>query len=256
MRIYVFSARKAAKYMIILLAAICLIVAAGLFRPESVQVFAGSRELPIYSVETGDKKVSITFDCAWGAEDIPDILNTLEKADVKATFFIVGEWAEKFPDVVKMIGDKGHDIANHSLSHLKMGSLGEEKVKTEIALCSSKLEQISGHKVELFRPPFGDYSNTVIRTAKSLGCYTIQWDVDSLDWKPGISQDEIMNRITRKIRPGSIILFHNDTPHTAKMLPKVINTLKEQGYSIVPASQLIHKENYKIDNTGRQKKLQ
>jgi peptidoglycan/xylan/chitin deacetylase (PgdA/CDA1 family) len=153
-----------------------------------------------------------------------------------------------------MIANDGHDIANHSYSHAKMGTMDKRDVEKEINACSSKLTQISGSKVDLFRPPYGDYSNNVINTAKSLGHYTIQWDVDSLDWKPDISKQQIYERVVTKVNPGSIILFHNDTKHTANVLPEIIASLKKDGYSFVPVSELILRENYIIDFKGQQKR--
>ncbi|PYG88594.1 polysaccharide deacetylase [Ruminiclostridium sufflavum DSM 19573] len=151
------------------------------YTAKSIVVFNSERHLPIYSVETD--KVAITFDCAWGASDIPQILDILKKENVKASFFMVGQWAEKYPEAVKLIAKEGHDIANHGYSHLKMSTVGKEKCKSEIELCNKKLEEISGVKVKLFRPPYGDYNNIVVDTCNELGCYPIQWNVELLDTK-------------------------------------------------------------------------
>jgi len=143
-------------------------------------VFNTNSDLPIYSVDCPYKKLAITFDCAWGDADIPGILDTLRKENVKATFFIVGQWAEKYPETLRQIALEGHDIANHGYSHLRMGALDSSRIKAEITQCGSVLNRISGQKIELFRPPYGDYSKNVVKIAGSLGYYTIQWDVDSL----------------------------------------------------------------------------
>jgi polysaccharide deacetylase family sporulation protein PdaB len=223
------------------------------FGDAAVNVF-NSRHLPIYSVETQEKVAAITFDNAWGADDIPSILDTLKKENVKATFFMVGQWGEKFPDTVKLIANDGHDIANHGYSHLRMASISESRCKSEIELCNQKLEEISGAKVNLFRPPYGDYNNTVIDACNKLNCYPIQWDVDSLDWKKEMSKQAILDRILKRVKPGSIILFHNDTQYTAELLPKIITELKVNGFSFKPVSQLIMKDHYYIDDQGRQQK--
>ncbi|HHW48399.1 MAG TPA: polysaccharide deacetylase family protein [Clostridiaceae bacterium] len=254
MRIYVIKLKTLIKLMLLFILIVVFLAVAGNYYYNSVSVSASNRELPIYSVECENKVAAITFDCAWGSDDIPEILETLRKEDVKATFFIVGQWAEKFPDVVKMIVNDGHDIANHSYSHLRMGAIDRDRIKKEISVCGEILKKLSNQKVDLFRAPYGDYSNNVINIARSLGYFTIQWDVDSLDWKPGISQDEILNRITKRIKPGSIILFHNDTPHTSKLLPTIIKNLKNEGYSFLPVSKLILRDNYYIDFEGRQRK--
>jgi len=254
MRIYVIKLKTLIKLLLVFILIVVFLAVAGNYYISSVSVSALNREIPIYSVECDDKIAAITFDCAWGSDDIPDILNTLRNEDIKATFFIVGQWAEKFPDAVKMIADDGHDIANHSYSHLRMGAIDMDRIKSEISICGEKLEKLTNQKVDLFRAPYGDYSNNVISIARNLGYFTIQWDVDSLDWKPGISQDEILDRITKRIKPGSIILFHNDTPHTAKLLPTIIKTLKNEGYSFLPVSKLILRDNYYIDAEGKQRR--
>jgi len=254
MRVFVLNGKRV--FFVILLISIfvsgsCI---AYISKENSMGVFSNQRDLPIYSVETSSKNVSITFDCAWGADDIPQILSALEKENIKATFFIIGQWAEKNPEVVKMIANSGHDIANHSYSHLRMGSIDDSKIKDEISKCHSKLKDITGNRIDLFRAPYGDYNNNVVAIARSLGYYTIQWDVDSLDWKPGINQEDIMNRIVSKVKNGSIILFHNDTPHTAAMLPGIISALKNNGYGFEPVSKLILREDCYIDHDGTQKR--
>lgn len=241
------------KIMLLFIAVFALFIALG-FTARSVNVFNTERHLPIYSVETGQNVAAITFDCAWGAGDIPSILDTLKNENVKATFFMVGQWAEKFPDAVKLIANDGHDIANHGYAHLRMSTIGREKCKSEIELCNQRLEEISGSKVTLFRPPYGDYNNTVIDTSNDLGCYPIQWNVDSLDWKKEMSRQAILDRILKSTKAGSIILFHNDTQYTAGLLPQIITELKAKGFGFLPVSELIMKDNYYIDDQGRQQR--
>lgn len=253
MKIVVFNVRRFLLYLLVLSVTVFVISAISLKGMDALGTFSGKKEIPIYSVDVTEKLAAITFDCAWGADDIQDILKTLKEADIKATFFIVGQWAEKYPDTIKMIAQDGHDIANHSYSHLRMGSIDRARMSAEIKQCSEVLERLAGTKCELFRAPYGDYNNSLLQEAKSQGCYTIQWDVDSLDWKPGISRSEILRRINTKIGQGSILLFHNDTPHTAKLLPEIISGLKSKGYQFVPVSKLIKKDNYYIDEEGRQK---
>ena len=211
-----------------------------------------SDDIPIYSVDTEGKKCSITFDCAWGADDIPNILDTLDKYKVKATFFVVGLWAEKYPDMVKQMADRGHDIANHGYSHAHMSQIPEAKIKEEILRCSEVLEKITGSKVTLFRPPYGEYNMATIKVAKNLNVQSIQWDVDSLDWKKNLSADDIYKRVTKRVTSGSIILFHNDTLHTAEVLPSILENFTQNGYSCVSISELLLKGDYKIRYDGRQ----
>lgn len=209
-------------------------------------------DIPIYSVECEGKKCAITFDCAWGADDIPDILDTLDKYKAKATFFIVGIWAKKYPDMVKLIDERGHEVANHGYSHIHMGSIPENKILDEITLCNDILEEITGKKVTLFRPPYGEYSATTVKAAKKLNCISIQWDVDSLDWKENMSEQDIYKRVINRSANGSIILFHNDTKHTARVLPSILENLTANGFECVTVSEMLLKGDYKIRFDGRQ----
>ena len=220
-------------------------------RQTTLQVMQGFRSLPIYSVDTPEDKISFGINCAWGNEDIPEILDTLDQYQVKATFFLVGDWCERFPDSVKQIADRGHEIGNHSDSHADMPSLEREEIVKELESCSEKIEKIIGKKPILFRPPSGSYNNMVVDTARETGYEVIQWDCDSLDWK-GLSIDQMRERIMKKIQKGSILLFHNDTKYTAQALPQIIVDIQEKGYQIVPVSELIYKDNYDIDHAGRQ----
>ena len=220
-------------------------------------VFYGNstRLIPIYSVEREDKVISISFDCAWGVDYTDEILTALEKNSVKATWFMVEFWTEKYGDYVKKINNAGHEIGTHSSTHSYMSKQNAEEIKIELATSSEAIEAITGKKVELFRPPYGDYDDELIRTASELGYYSIQWDVDSLDWKD-LSATDIATRVIAGAQNGSIILMHNNGLHTAEAVPIIIQTLKNKGYTFVPIGELIYRENYFIDGTGRQKLLQ
>lgn len=209
------------------------------------------RSLPIYSVETAEKKVAISFDCAWGVEHTDALLEVMEKNDVRCTFFAVQFWVEKYPEYVQKIIDAGHEMGTHSRTHPYMSKLTKAQIQDELTTSSQAIEKITGQKVTLFRPPYGDYNNTLIDTCKVMGLYPIQWDVDSLDWK-NLSGAEIAMRIVNGAKNGSIILCHNNGLHTAEALPIIFSTLKNRGFTFVPISELIYKENYYIDNTGKQ----
>ena len=204
-------------------------------------VFSPTKELPIYSVETPEKKIAISFDAAWGNEYTNDILDTLDKYKVKSTFFLVGFWADKYPEDVKEIAKRGHDVGNHSTTHPNMPQLSPEKMAEELNTTGQKIEELIGKKPTLFRPPFGDYNDNLIRTCRENGYYVIQWDVDSLDWKE-LGVQPVVDRVTRNVRNGSIVLFHNNAKYIKEYLPLVIERLQESGYEIVPISELIYKE--------------
>lgn len=213
-----------------------------------------SRELPVYCVDTPEKKVAISFDAAWGANYTADLLTILKKYDVKTTFFLVGFWVDKYPEMVKRIDEEGHEIGNHSSKHPHMSQLSKEQIVGELTKTSDKIEAITNKKVTLFRPPFGDYNNRVIATSRELGLQVIQWDVDSLDYKD-YGADAIVKRVLSKVKSGSIILFHNNATYTKDALPVILENLQKEGYKVVPISQLVYKENYYIDHTGMQKLL-
>ncbi|NLX76612.1 MAG: polysaccharide deacetylase family protein [Clostridiaceae bacterium] len=245
-----FVIRKKTIVMAFLAVALCMALI--VMAKESISEVGGSiREIPIYSVENSNGNVSITFDCAWGADDIPEILRILKEKNVKATFFVVGEWARRNPEEARMIAEQGHDLANHSENHFKMSVLSRDRVKKEILDCTRTIEETAGVKTDLFRAPYGDYNDTVISIARQNGYFTIQWSLDSLDWKPGITEDAILSRIS-KVSSGDILLFHNDTAHTAKILGKVIDIIREKGLSPVPVSELIIRDNFEIRHDGRQ----
>ena len=210
------------------------------------------RLLPIYNVDKGEDKVcSITFDAAWDDLDTDKLIEILNKYQVKATFFMVGSWVEKYPESVKKFASNGHEIMNHSDSHPHINQLSEEKVKEEITKCADKIEAATGKRPDLFRGPYGEYNNTVLRAAEAVGNKTIQWDVDSLDWKD-LAADDIVARVTKRVKPGSIILFHNGAKNTPEALPEILEKLIADGYRFVPVGELIHRENYTIDHRGRQ----
>ena len=211
-----------------------------------------TRLLPIYSTQRqNDKKISFSFDAAWGAEDTQILIDTFAKHNIKVTFFVVGEWVDKYPEMVKALHDAGHEIQNHSNTHPHLTNLSKKEIEEEITQCNNKIKTITGIQPTLMRPPYGDYDNKVIETTQSLGMYTIQWSVDSLDWKD-LSADEISNRVKSAIQPGGIVLFHNAAKHTPEALPTLIEELLAEGYEFVPISQLIYQNNYTIDHNGMQ----
>ena len=219
--------------------------------PAIVGASAVRRSLPVYCVQTDDKKISVSFDAAWGNEDTQTLIDILEKYNVKATFFVVGDWVDKYPESVKALSDAGHEVMNHSSSHAHFSKLREDEIVADIGKCNEKIAGITGVSPTLFRCPYGEYDDHVIDAVSSMGMTAIQWDVDSLDWK-GISAGEIQNRVIKKVQPGSIVLFHNAAEHTPEALPGILDALISQGYEIVPISKLILTGDYTIDNTGRQ----
>lgn len=220
---------------------------------EAVSVISGSRLVPIYAVDTSEKKIALSFDATWGSTRTPQILQILDEREIKTTFFLTNIWLKEFPELAKEISNRGHEIGLHTANHPRLTDLDQEKIKKELLDNVQMVTEITGQNPYLFRPPFGAYNNLVINTATNLNLVTIQWSVDSLDWQ-NLSAQAMYDRITQKIHPGAIVLFHNDGESTPEALKLLLPYFKEQGYKIVPISELIYKDNYYIDNNGFQKK--
>lgn len=247
--------KKCTKYIVAALAMTVLF--AGSFKYVSgfatVSSNVNGRELPIYCVETEEKKVALSFDAAWGNEDTKKLLKILKKHNIHVTFFMTGGWVESYPEDVKAICEAGHDLGNHSENHKNMSQLSDEEKTEELMSVHNKVKELTGVEMQLFRPPYGDYDDEVVLNAKKNGYYTIQWDVDSLDWKDYGTENIIDTVVNHKnLGNGSIILCHNGAKYTAEALESVITGLMDKGYEIVPVSELIYKENYHMDVTGRQ----
>ncbi len=250
MRIFVITKKTGILYLLIAVLALSLVY---IGKSDALPVSGAKRDLPIYCVQKpeNEKVISISFDAAWGNEDTEQLIDILGKYNVKTTFFVVGGWVDKYPESVKQLHDAGHEIMNHSNTHPHMTQISVEKMKEEVEKCDEKIKNITGVKPTLFRAPYGDYDNKVIQAMRETGHFTIQWDVDSLDWK-NLTASEISDRVLKKVKPGSIVLFHNAALHTPEALPNILETLQKDGYKIVPISELILKDNYTIDSTGMQ----
>ena len=218
------------------LAALACVLAAGVMfaavnSPLTVGAAAAKRQLPIYCVQRDQKMLSISFDAAWGNEDTQQLIDILGKYDIKATFFVVGEWVDKYPESVKALSDAGHEVMNHSNDHAHMSKLSRDEIIADVNTCNDKIEAVTGVRPTLIRPPYGEYDDNVVSAIRSMGMEPIQWDVDSLDWKD-LSAAEITKRVTTKVQSGSIVLFHNAAKHTPEALPTILEDLLQQGYTL------------------------
>lgn len=218
---------------------------------QATAVVAQKRELPIYCVERDDKVVSISFDASWGADKTIAILDILDQYNVKTTFFLVGGWVDKYPDMLKEITARGHEIGNHSDTHAHMSKLNEQQIRNELQGMSDKVERITGLRPNLFRPPYGEYNDRVISVSRAEGYEAVQWSIDSLDWKDRGTAD-IIKQCTYRVENGDIVLFHNDSNDIVNALPTVIQHYQSLGFTIIPVSEILLDSPYTIDVQGKQ----
>ncbi len=199
------------------------------------------KDEPICKVNTKEKIVSLTINCENDANDIDKILEVLDKYNVKVTFFVLGEWAEKNPEDVKKISAMGHEIGNHSFEHKRLNNYKVKDIENDILKCSKLIKALTGNEAKLYSTPYGEYSDNIIKAAKNMNYTPIKWSIDSLDYE-GLDSEQIWERIDNKITNGSIILLHNGTENTANSLEMIINKTKEKGYKIVPVSELLSEQ--------------
>lgn len=192
----------------------------------------------IKRVPTTHKIVALTFDDGPGKKT-PEILAILREKHVSATFFVLGESVERFPQYVKDEIAAGHEIGNHGYSHTRLRRAGASTVEYEIGRTEALLAKVTDVKPHLFRPPGGLYNRTVLAEARKKDYTIVLWSVDSRDWAS--SGEGILRTILDNTRPGSIILLHDGLPvPTSVVLPTVIDRLREQGYEFVTVSELLN----------------
>lgn len=236
--------------MLILFAMIMGLSSLGSYKNTMVS----NKKHPIYNVETQEKKLCITFDMNWGNDHTKEILDILDKYNMKATFFVIGSWIsydKENENLIKEISQRGHTIGNHSNSHADFTKISRDKIKNEIDSTDEKIKNITGKDTILFRFPSGAYNDVSLEQVWNNNHIPIQWDVDSVDWKEQGEEIEF-NRVIKKVKPGSIILFHNNAKHTPRNLEKIIKKFQGEGYEFIKVEDLIYKEDFYIDSNGKQ----
>lgn len=245
---------------VVLLSAVCLYTAAYTRNqittaPNAAPVLSAPlrNELPIYSVETDQPVVALTFDAAWGDEDLDDILTILSEHQAKATFFVSGDWVDKYPDAIQSIHANGHELANHGTNHKHMPQLSEEDMMTEIMECHQRVYALTGVTMTAFRAPYSDWNDSVVAAAKSCGYSSINQNVDSVDWKD-YGAESIIQTVMQDpdLGNGAIILLHNGATYTRDALDELLTRLEAAGYRFETISDLVYTTDYTIDHTGRQ----
>jgi len=185
-------------------------------------------------VENGIKQIALTFDDGPDPKVTIQILETLNKYDAKATFFMLGSRVEYYPEIAKKVQEAGHELGNHTWNHPDLTKAGVAKVRNEINETSSIIENVTGQKVTAFRPPYGAV-NKVVRSQTNLP--VVLWDVDTLDWKHR-DPDQLLVHVNGATKDGSIILMHDIHQSTADGLDAVLAYLQSEGYTFVTVSEL------------------
>ncbi|MCR4402164.1 MAG: polysaccharide deacetylase family protein [Firmicutes bacterium] len=194
---------------------------------------------PVYKAETDQKVMALAVNVAWGEEHLPAMLETLRALNVKATFFLDGEWAQKRPESVKLLAGEGHEIANHGARHAHVARMPESDIRDLILRNEELLERLGVKPSKLFAPPYGECNQTVTAAAASLGYTTIMWTVDTIDWNTSDPR-KVVERVVRKMTPGAIVLMH-PTDVSNKALPELVETARKNGYQFATISELLGK---------------
>lgn len=233
----IFFPRKSIKVVLI---AFLLIVVLGLgyvVYLSQNQPSASRASAPHYQGSTNQKMVSFTFNVDWGEEYLPQLLEILKGADIKATFFVTGKFAEAHPDLIKQIIKNGHDLGNHGHGHRHLKNLSNEELAKEITGGEKALLTVSGQKTKLFAPAYGEVNERISQVCGQLGYEVIMWSLDTIDWEnPDVAT--IVKRVVPRIHNDAIILMHPTKP-TVEALPQIIKQLNKEGYRMVPVSKLI-----------------
>lgn len=207
-------------------------------------VFAGNGSLPTQAVsgvyycgDTNSNNVTLMVNVYWGSEYLDDMLKTFKENDVKTTFFIGGTWAVMNEDYLKKFDQDGHEIANHGYHHKDHDKLDEEGNLNEIKTTHGIVKNLLNKDMTLFAPPSGAYDKLTVSCAQSLGYKTIMWTRDTIDWRDH-DENLIYSRAVKNVKGGDLILMH-PTQATAKVLPRIIQTIKEKGLNLTTVSQTI-----------------
>jgi polysaccharide deacetylase family sporulation protein PdaB len=211
-------------------------------------------EMPVCSVETEDQVVAITIDTAFGDDYTDEILKVLKEKNVKATFFILGMWAEKNPAKADAIARAGQDIANHSMNHKRYTEMTPEEIIKDVTQAKMVIKTTTGKESMIVRMPYGAFNDESIAALKEEGYIPVKWSLDSMDWKqPG--KDAVKDNVINNLKKGSIIIFQNNMADTPQALTEILDEIKARDYKCVTLSEMMLNKDYIVDESGTQKPL-
>lgn len=192
---------------------------------------------PIYKGQEDEKKIAFACNVVWGEEYLPQMLKIFKENNIKITFFIGGQWAEKNEEHLRSIHNDGHELGNHGYRHLYHSKLTPEANRQEILKTEERIRKVTDYKTVLFAPPYGDLNDTVVQSAEALGYKVIMWSIDTIDWNTR-DYKKILQRLEKKHHNGAIVLMH-PTKVTIEALPEIIESIAARGYTITTVSDVI-----------------
>lgn len=241
MKVYLLDLSKLKMILALGLAVVLIsLLFAGALVKEPPTTPAQGKVQPVYKVKTNKKVAALTFNVNWGTRVAGEVLEILKKQDVRATFFVSGSWAKKYPEAARRITAEGHQLASYGDRQIFLGAEGKATIRDEIGKSRRFIKESTGQYPSLMRPPYGDWNEALLETAAEEGCTLVLWSVDSLDIQtPGAPV--IVNNVMNKIHPGAIVMMSaSDTAaQTPEALPRVIDGLKSEGYSLLTVQELL-----------------
>lgn len=232
--------RLALALSLVAVAVVLYLVGRGSQGPPSQSTLAATAPPPLRTVPMRAKELALTFDISWGTVMPPKVIAILVRDKVPATFFLSGPWSQHHPEIVQEIRRDGFQIESHGQRHVNYSSLSDFGVRENLQASAAILKEVAGTKVDMVRPPNGDYNQRSLAVAAELGYTVVLWGTDSLDWmNPGVGA--ITQRVLRLAHPGDIVLLHaSDTcKQTDLALPAIISGLRSQGYKLVTVDRLL-----------------
>ncbi|MBS4022407.1 MAG: polysaccharide deacetylase family protein [Dethiobacter sp.] len=231
--------RRKRKLKICIFLAVTLLSLAILLHNQILSdVFSPSTKGALYRVRTSQNVVALTFDAVWEPAETGRILDVLDRYQVRATFFLTGNWVRYNPDLAREILIRGHEIGQHSQNHQVLTGLKDEELAREFRLMEETLREELNCQAFLFRPPYGEVNQQVYNYANDRGYTTVLWSIDPHDWlNPGV--DQIVSRVIKNLHKGAIIMFHTSSTQAVDALPLIIQGLRMKDYSILTVSQLL-----------------
>ena len=253
MRIFVVKKNTLIRAAIFLLLVIGAIVYTQVAFHEVEPASTETAVMPVCRVATEDKVVALTFDTAFGDADCTaQILAVLKAEGAPATFFVMGLWAQEYPEEVDAMMQGGFEIASHSMKHTKYTELSQADMLADAAAAAELIFDMTGYDTEIIRLPYGAFDTQTIMTLEAQGYVPMKWSLDSKDWK-GYDADKIADIVLDNVESGDVIMFQNNMAATPEALAAIILGLKEQGFTLVTVSNLLISGEYYVDESGTQR---